>query len=214
MPFKSLPSMPNRTVISIVIHAFITQQNRLQNALGRWVAWGTISLVFITALVVVLRYGFATGSIALQEAIMYNHALLFMLGIAYTYQQDKHVRVDIFYVNGSVRYRAWVNLLGTLLFTLPVMGFILWAGWDYVAASWSVFETSTEGSGIAYLYLLKSVILVMAVLVALQGIAVAAQAWLTLLSASHEQDCDTHSATDLSRPSAAQKNRLINEGKL
>ncbi|WP_269471143.1 TRAP transporter small permease subunit [Thiomicrorhabdus aquaedulcis] len=75
---------------------FIAYQNQFQLTLGKTVAWGSISLVAITALVVVLRYGFDTGSIALQEAVMYNHALLFMLGIAYTYQQDKHVRVDIF----------------------------------------------------------------------------------------------------------------------
>lgn len=165
---------------SAVINTFIRQQNRLQNTVGQWVAWGTVSLVLITALVVILRYGFAIGSIALQEAIMYNHALLFMLGLAYTYQHDKHVRVDIFYVNASVRFRAWINLLGSLVFTLPVMAFILWVGWDYVAASWAVKETSTEGGGIAYLYVLKSVILVMAVLVTLQALAVAAQAWLTL----------------------------------
>ncbi|WP_269471142.1 TRAP transporter small permease subunit [Thiomicrorhabdus aquaedulcis] len=70
--------------------------------------------------------------------------------------------------------------MGTVLFTLPVMAFILWIGWDYVAASWAVQETSTEGSGIAYLYLLKSVILVMAFLVALQGVAVALNALVQL----------------------------------
>lgn len=159
---------------------FIRHQNHLQNQIGHVVAWASLVLVGITALVVILRYGFDTGSIALQESIMYAHAFLFMLGMAYTYQQDKHVRVDVFYAHYSIKKRAWVNLLGTLLMTLPTMAFILWSGWDYVAISWQIKETSAESAGIAYLYLLKSLILIMAILVIAQALSIAAQSWLTI----------------------------------
>ncbi|MCF6254065.1 MAG: TRAP transporter small permease subunit [Thiomicrorhabdus sp.] len=159
---------------------FIRYQNHLQNQIGHIVAWASLLLVGITALVVILRYGFETGSIALQESIMYAHAFLFMLGMAYTYQQDKHVRVDVFYTHYSIKKRAWVNLLGTVLMTLPVMIFIFWVSWDYVAISWKIGETSSESGGIAYIYLLKSLILVMAVLVTSQALSIAAQSWLTI----------------------------------
>ena len=161
---------------------FIERQNQFQTHFGNLVAWGSLTLVLITALVVILRYGFQTGSIAMQESIMYNHALLFMLGIAYTYTHEQHVRVDVFYSQFTARRKAWVNLLGSLFFTLPVMAFILWSGWDYVAASWQIKENSAEAGGLEYLYLLKTLILIMAVLMWLQALAVMAQSYLTLFS--------------------------------
>jgi TRAP-type mannitol/chloroaromatic compound transport system permease small subunit len=124
---------------------------------------------------------------------MYTHAILFMLGMAYTYQQDKHVRVDVFYANYSSKQRAWVNLLGTLLMTLPTMAFIIWIGWDYVALSWRIGETSVESSGLAYLYLLKTLILIMAALLISQALSVAAQASLILCAQAAslpEEDSD------------------------
>ena len=170
------------------LSTFIHHQNRFQNRFGNLVAWGSLTLVLITALVVVLRYGFNTGSIAMQESIMYNHAILFMLGIAYTYTHDQHVRVDVFYSRFSARKKAWVNLLGTLLFTLPAMGFIIWSGWDYVANSWQIGETSAEAGGLEYLYLLKSLILIMALLMALQALSIIANSYLTLFNPPGEAE--------------------------
>lgn len=164
------------------LNRFITLQNRLQTGIGHWVAWGSLTLVLLMALIVVLRYGFNYGDIALQEAAMYNHALLFMLGIAYTYQQNQHVRVDLFYAKASKTRQAWIDLLGSLILVLPSMGFVLWSGWDYVSASWAVREGSSEAGGLGYLYLLKTLILVMAALVLLQALAAAARAWLQIAS--------------------------------
>jgi TRAP-type mannitol/chloroaromatic compound transport system permease small subunit len=177
--------MSHTNAFAAFLASFVHHQNALQNRLGQVIAWGNLSLVFIAALVVILRYGFDTGSIALQQSVMYNHAFLFMLGIAYTYQLDKHVRVDVFYAAYSEQRKAWVNLLGTLLFTLPAMAFIIWAGWDYVAISWQIEESSAETGGIAYLYLLKSLIIIMAVLVISQAISVACQSALQLFSPSY-----------------------------
>ncbi|MDG6774547.1 TRAP transporter small permease subunit [Thiomicrorhabdus sp. ZW0627] len=162
------------------LQRFISLQNRFQTQLGHVVAWGTLSLVVLMAAIVILRYGFNSGSIAMQEAAMYNHAILFMLGIAYTYQQDQHVRVDVFYANASPTRKAWINLIGTLLFAIPSMLFILWSGWDYVSASWAIKESSAEPGGLAYLYMLKTLILIMAGLVLMQSLAIAARAWLEI----------------------------------
>lgn len=159
---------------------FIERQNRFQIHFGHWIAWGMLPLVIISCMVVILRYGFDTGAIALQEAIMYNHAILFMLGMAYTYQQQKHVRVDVFYSQFSATQKAWVNLLGGLLLALPTLGFIAWASFDYVLNSWRVFETSSEAGGLAFVYLLKTVIWLMVLLLTLQINASIAQAWLQI----------------------------------
>ena len=146
--------------------------NRLDNfaeKTGRFVAWLTLAIVIVTFTVVVLRYLFSTGSIALQESITYLHATLFMLGAAWTLKQDGHVRVDIFYREKSSRHRNWVNLAGTLLFLVPFSVFLLLIGWDYVAASWATKEGSREVGGLPLVFLLKSLILVLPLLLLVQS---------------------------------------------
>jgi TRAP-type mannitol/chloroaromatic compound transport system permease small subunit len=139
---------------------------------GRVVAWLTLFMVLVTFLVVVLRYAFDMGWIAMQESVTYMHATLFMLGAAYTLQRDGHVRVDIFYQRLSRRGRAWVDLLGTLVLLVPVSVYIAWSGWDYVMDAWAIGEGSREAGGIPGVYILKTLILGMPFLVLLQGLAV------------------------------------------
>lgn len=138
---------------------------------GKWVAWLAAILVLVTGIVVVLRYAFQTGSIALQEALIYINAVLFTLGAAYTLKQDGHVRVDIFYSRMSKRNRALVDLCGTLFLLFPLCGFILWASWDYVSFSWQIRERSVETSGLPVVYLLKTTILLLAGFLLWQGTA-------------------------------------------
>ncbi|QKI88226.1 TRAP transporter small permease subunit [Thiomicrorhabdus xiamenensis] len=169
-----------------LVQTYLRFHYPFQDIIGRIFAWGVLSLVIITSLVVILRYGFETGSIALQETITYNHAILFMLGISYTYLHDEHVRVDVFYSRYSPQRKQWVNLLGSILFTLPITLFILWSSWDYVSASWAISESSPEGGGLGYVYLLKTLILVMASLLLLQAIAVIGKSWLQLKSSASD----------------------------
>ena len=150
---------------------------------GRVIAWLTLGTVMLTFTVVVLRYGFDTGSIAMQETVSYLHAAVFMLGAAYTLKHDGHVRVDIVYRRLSARGQAMVNLLGTLLLLLPVCVFILTSSWEYVAVSWNLREGSQEAGGLDAVFLLKTAIPAMAVLLMLQGIAIAIHNLLQLLGA-------------------------------
>ncbi len=138
---------------------------------GRLIAWLTLTMVLVTFLIVVLRYAFDLGWIALQESVTYQHALVFLLGAAYTFKQQGHVRVDIFYQSFSPKTRALVDLFGGLLLLLPVAGFIFWISWEYVAVSWELKEGSPEAGGIPAVYLLKASMLVMAGLLIIQGIA-------------------------------------------
>ncbi|MDX5371885.1 MAG: TRAP transporter small permease subunit [Pseudomonadaceae bacterium] len=139
--------------------------------LGRACAWLTLFLVLGTAIVVVLRYGFGIGATALQEAVMYAHALVFMGAAAWTLQRGGHVRVDIFYQNFSGRRQALVEILGNILFLLPFCLFLGWNSWDYVTASWSTLEKSGESGGLAFVYLQKTIILVLVVSLVLQSLA-------------------------------------------
>jgi TRAP-type mannitol/chloroaromatic compound transport system permease small subunit len=143
---------------------------------GRAVSWLTLFMVLTTFVVVVMRYLFDTGSIAMQESVTYMHAILFLVGGAWTLQQDAHVRVDIFYTRFDDKKRALVDLFGSLLLLLPLMLFIGYISWQYVSNSWSVLEASREAGGLPGVYLLKSFILLMAALLILQAIANALKA--------------------------------------
>jgi TRAP-type mannitol/chloroaromatic compound transport system permease small subunit len=156
--------------------------------IGRTVSWLTLVMVLITFVIVILRYLFNIGWIAMQESVTYMHALVFMLGGAYTLLHNGHVRVDIFYQGMSHRGQAWANLIGTLFLLLPLCGFICWVSWEYIAASWSVMETSQEAGGIPAVFLLKSVIPVMAALMVLQGISLALSSLLTIMGAEPDSD--------------------------
>lgn len=157
---------------------------------GRAVSWLTLFMVLTQMTVVVLRYVFGIGWVALQESIVYMHATVFLTAAGYTLLYDGHVRIDIFYRPAGGRRKAMVNLLGAAFLLSPMAAAIFWIAWPYVANSWSVLETSPEGSGIPAVFLLKSVILVYAVLLALQGIALALRSAMTLAGATPPKPAD------------------------
>lgn len=143
----------------------------LNEYIGRSVAWLVLGMMAVTGLVVVLRYGFSIGSIALQESVMYLHGLVFMLGIPYALKHDAHVRVDVLYGRLDQRGRDLVNLAGHLLFLLPLAGFVLWVSWDYTGRAWAIREGSAEVGGIEAVFLLKTLIPVLGGLLCLQALA-------------------------------------------
>ncbi len=150
---------------------FAQQLEKISTWCGQSISWLTLLMVITTFAIVVLRYGFETGWIAMQESVIYMYALVFLIGIPYTLKHDGHVRVDIFYSKMSLRSKAWVNLLGTLFLLLPVTAFITWVSWDYVIASWALKEESGEAGGLPGVYLLKATILLMTLLLFIQGIS-------------------------------------------
>jgi TRAP-type mannitol/chloroaromatic compound transport system permease small subunit len=143
--------------------------------LGRSVSWLTLVLTLLAFVIVLLRYGLNLGWIWLQESVTYLHALVFMVAAAWALQSDDHVRVDIFYRGGSERYRNWVDLAGTVVLLVPFCLFLLYVAWDYVAASWATRETSREAGGLPLVWLLKSLILVLPLLLLLQAWCTARQ---------------------------------------
>ncbi|HEX7036242.1 MAG TPA: TRAP transporter small permease subunit [Pseudomonadales bacterium] len=143
-------------------------------------------MVLGTTLIVVLRYALNEGSILLQEAVLYLHAVVFMLGIPYTLKADGHVRVDLVYSRLGPRARTVIDLIGHVLFLLPVAGVLLLYSQSYVARSWRILEGSSEVGGIPGVFLLKTLIPVLAVLLVLQGLAEIARGIRTLRDARRD----------------------------
>lgn len=166
------------------MHKLIIKLEQVSEWTGRGVAWLTLLMVIAMFTIVVLRYLFNLNSIAVQESVTYLHAFVFMLGAAYTLKHDGHVRVDIFYRKMTKTQRAWIDLLGTLLLLYPVCIFILLDSWTYVASSWHLLEGSSEAGGLPYVYLLKTTILIMPLLLMAQGLAITLH---NLLIIKHQQ---------------------------
>lgn len=159
---------------------FIRSIDRLNDTVGRGVAWLTLAMVLITFSVVILRYVFSLGWVWMQESYVWLHGFVFMLGAGYTLLHNGHVRVDIFYRPAGARHKAWVDLFGVLVLLLPIVTVAFFFSWDYVIKSWAGLEESREAGGLPGLFLLKSVIWCFCVLTALQGLSLAGRSVLTL----------------------------------
>ena len=160
-----------RGVLYRLLSTIVRNIDRLNDLIGRAIAWLTLAMVLVTCAVVIVRYVFNLGSIALQESVMYMHGIVFLFGIAYTLKERGHVRVDVLYERFPGRVRTIVDLLGHLLLLIPVALFILIGSLDYVSFSWSLGEASAQPGGLPGVFLVKSLIPAMAFLLLLQGIA-------------------------------------------
>lgn len=163
------------------LEALANRLERLIHATGEGLKWLVLLMVLLTLWVVVSRYLLSSGSIAMQELINYLHGTLFMLGVAYAVHSGAHVRVDIFYQRFSARTRAWVDALGCLLFLIPLCLFTLLISQDFVTASWAIGERSAEPGGLPAVFLLKSLIPAMSVLLLLSALAQLLRHTVTLM---------------------------------
>lgn len=197
MPKTTLDTTPNRPPDNA---AATTTPELIDNRVSRYIdcfteycggiiAWLTMIMVFVSCSVVVMRYALESGSIALQESLTYLHAIVFMGGISFTLKRGGHVRVDIFYRRFSPRTKACIDLAGALLLLTPVCLVIFWLSLDYVDNSWQIKETSSESSGLPWVYALKTLLLIMPVLLLLQGLAEFLNA---LQSLRHSPDNQSH----------------------
>lgn len=154
---------------------FVRAVDRLNDAIGHTIAWLTLAMVLVAAGNAVARFlgryiGWNLSSNAYLELQWYLFSAVFLLGAAYALHQGAHVRVDVFYSRLSTRGKAWIDLLGTLLFLLPFCIVALWLSWPSVRNSWLTRETSPDPGGLAR-YPIKALILVCFGLLLLQGIA-------------------------------------------
>lgn len=167
--------------------------NRRVGLLVRWLTLGTVCVCFLVA---ALRYLFSIGFVWMQELYVWQHAIVFMLGSAYTFHVQGHVRVDLLYVRRSPRGQAWTDILGTIFFLFPWLGLVAVTAFPYVQLSWSIRESSPQYHGMPGLFLLKTVILLFAALLFLQGLSVLIRRSLFLLGRAPAEPA-SHSAPEV-----------------
>ena len=165
--FRSIHThRPEKYAGWIKVSLFLDLVNRF---FGQSVAWLALIMVLTQFSVVILRYVFSWGSVQMQESIWYMHGLIFTLAVGYTLLREGHVRIDLFYRTTSDKVKSWINIIGVLVFIFPVCWITFNIALPYVSNAWAVREGSTEGTGLHFVYLLKTSILFFSALLALQG---------------------------------------------
>jgi TRAP-type mannitol/chloroaromatic compound transport system permease small subunit len=162
------------------LRALANAIDSFNEALGRLASWATLFVVIVCCTVVVLRYAFSAGFVWMQELYVWLHAAAFMLAAGYTLKHDGHVRVDIFYARMSPRGRAWVNLFGCFVFLFPWVAVTLIYGLPFAESAFAIREPSGQAGGLAGLWLVKGLVVVMGVVLGLAGLSLSLRSLLVL----------------------------------
>ena len=128
-------------------------------------------MTLIAFSVALLRYFFNIGFVWMQELYIWMHGLVFLLAAAYTLQEDKHVRVDIFYRKFSEKNKAYINVFFSILFIIPFILIVSKYSIPYILKSWASLEKSREAGGLQFLYLYKTSIILFCFFLFIQTIA-------------------------------------------
>ena len=144
--------------------------DKLNEFVGRWVAWLVLAAVLISAINASVRKAFGTSSNALLEIQWYLFAAVFLLAAGYTLLHNEHVRIDVILSRLSPRGRAWVDLLGGLFFLLPMAIMIMALSWPAVVESFARNEYSSDAGGLLR-WPVKILIPIGFLLLSLQGVS-------------------------------------------
>jgi TRAP-type mannitol/chloroaromatic compound transport system permease small subunit len=120
----------------------------LNEKIGLFATWLVLIACVISAGNAMMRYGFNLSSNAWLEIQWYLFGGMVMLGAAHTLRVNEHVRVDVLYSRYSLRTRLWVDLLGGLLFLLPMSIIIGWLSWPLFFNAYDIGETSGNAGGL------------------------------------------------------------------
>tara|TARA_B100000035_G_scaffold139112_1_gene118556 strand:- start:2059 stop:2553 length:495 start_codon:yes stop_codon:yes gene_type:complete len=130
-----------------------------------------VSMIILVFITVIIRYMLNISYVALQELIMYFHALIFMFGLSYALKEKSHVKIDIIYNSLNKKNQYFISMLGTIIFIIPTSLFIVYSSMDMVTQSWSLLEGSSEAGGLDLVFILKSVIPIAGFLIFLQALS-------------------------------------------
>ena len=115
---------------------------------GKTVIWLVLAAALISAANAVARKAFNVGSNAFLEIQWYLFAAVFLLGAGHTFLQNAHVRIDVLANKMSKRARTWIDILGILIFLLPLSYFMIQFSWPVVSAAYVSGEMSSNAGGL------------------------------------------------------------------
>src|SRR5687767_4939392 len=131
---------------------------RMLESVARWSAWLLMVMVAVTCFDVIARKtGIPAPLTRLQELEWHFHAALFSLWMGYGYTINAHPRVDSFTETLTLRHRAWIELVGCLVFALPYMALVAYHSLDFVASSYAIHEQSPSTVGLTHRWIIKGI---------------------------------------------------------
>jgi len=122
--------------------------DRVNDWVGRAVAWVILFVVIVSAFNAIFRKAFDLSSNAWLELQWYMFGAVFLLAAGFTLLNNEHVRVDILASRLPERVQAWLEVIGVLVFVLPVCILMLWLGWSMVVESYVTQEMSSNSGGL------------------------------------------------------------------
>ena len=169
-----------------LLSSFAARIDQLNNWVGKTVSWLTTVLVILVCFDVIIRYLFSDTQAWIMELEWHLFSLVFLLGAAYCFHHDKHVRVDLFYARFSEKEKAFVNFIGALLFLIPWCIVIIWVSFKYAQQSFIIGETSPDPGGLPARYVIKFSITLGIFLLLLQAISSLIKSGITLFGKKDE----------------------------
>jgi TRAP-type mannitol/chloroaromatic compound transport system permease small subunit len=144
--------------------------DRLNEVIGRGVAWLGLAAVVICAAAATARYALNIGSNAWLEIQWYLNAAVWLLVAGYTLKRHEHVSIDVLAGRFSPRVQAWIHILGGIFMLLPATVVIGWYSWPSLANSWDILEYSSDPGGLIR-WPVRALIPIAFALLALQGVS-------------------------------------------
>ena len=150
--------------------AFSRLIDALTERVGRLIIWLVLVATLISAGNALIRYSLGESSNAWLEIQWYLFGAMFLLAAGYTLKHNGHVRIDIFYNRLGPRGQAWIDLIGGLLFLLPMAVLLAWLAWPMFHEAWVTHEMSPDAGGLVR-WPVKLLLPLGFGLLALQGVA-------------------------------------------
>lgn len=184
LPFLLLPAfmliLTRSTFLDGLAQSLISLIDGLNVTIAEWAKWLLVALVVSVAFGVIALSIFGQAWTKFDESATYFHATVILLGSAATLLAGQHVRVDIFHTRMNAKSKALVEIVGFYALLLPFCLIITWNAKSFVGLAWISLEGSPESDGIQGLFLLKTFVSVFAIMMLLQGFAIACRASLFL----------------------------------
>lgn len=120
----------------------------INEKIGHAVSWALLIAVLICSGNAIVRYSLNTSSNAWLEIQWYLFSAIFLLASAYTLRRNEHVRIDVIAGRFSKRTQVWIDLLGFLIFLLPMTSIILYYAVPYAMVSFREQEVSSNAGGL------------------------------------------------------------------
>ena len=144
--------------------------DRINERIGKSVAWLGLAAVIVCTANAVARYAFNVGSNAWLEIQWYLNAAVWLLVAGYTLRRQEHVRIDVIFGKLPVRVQAWIDIVGGLVMLLPATLMIGWYSLPSLFNSWGIQEYSSDPGGLIR-WPVRALIPLAFSLLALQGVS-------------------------------------------